>query len=494
MDDNVIPFPHGRRAPGPDDIRELAASLIEEAGGANAALSALQQWLAASDFLQDAGPSRPRPTLLPRRPQRVAYTVRVDLDDAHPPIWRRLRLASDVNLEQLHPLLQVAMGWSDSHLHHFQAGPDARDFRVQPFLTAYDIEEGEDDGVREVDVHLDEVMATPGHRLFYEYDFGDSWSHTLRLEKVEPWREGDPVAHCLDGRRACPPEDVGGLPGYEEVLAALAGKVDPDDPEWTRQQLEWLPDGFDPAAFDRDEVNGLLAADPLPDFTGWNDGLPSLLFRAGGSALSPVGRLLARATAERVRLTDEEAAAAAHRFWLLLRAVGPGLKLTAAGYLPPAVAVQLGHDLGVDDDLWRGGTREDQLGHVLGLRESATALGLVRKANGRLTVTAAGKKCAADARSLLSHVAGRLPLGRREAEKDAGLMALLSTAAGQRPRWDDEDFGALFGLIGWFAADGRQAAAAYYSAQPTLQVLDALVGDRTDHETTRKVANALLQR
>ncbi len=61
---------------------------------------------------------------------------------------------------------------------------------------------------------------------------------------------GDPVAVCVAGRRACPPEDVGGIPGYEEVLTALEGHVEPGEAEWMAEKLEWLPVGFDPAAFD----------------------------------------------------------------------------------------------------------------------------------------------------------------------------------------------------------------------------------------------------
>jgi predicted transcriptional regulator len=72
-------------------------------------------------------------------------------------------------------------------------GPDARDYRMAPFLTDFDREEGETDGLYEGDVRLDQVLADPGHRLFYAYDFGDSWSHTVKLEKVEPWVQDAPT-------------------------------------------------------------------------------------------------------------------------------------------------------------------------------------------------------------------------------------------------------------------------------------------------------------
>ena len=127
----------------------------------------------------------------------------------------------------MHDVIQSAMGWSDMHLHHFQMGPDAKDFRVVPFLTPFDLEEGETDGTLEADVRLDQVIAKPGHRLFYEYDFGDSWHHTIKLEKVEPWVDGDPVAVCVTGRRACPPEAVSytHLDVYKRQLRASRGVV-----------------------------------------------------------------------------------------------------------------------------------------------------------------------------------------------------------------------------------------------------------------------------
>ena len=438
-DDNIIPFPGWERGPG-------------------------FGW---------SFPARPRPVLLPRRPERVAYVVRVDLDGAKPPIWRRLRMASDLTLDAAHSFLQVAMGWTDTHLHQFQAGPDRTDVRMMPFLTAYDLEEGEDDGIPEAGVRLDEVLAEAGHRVFYEYDFGDGWHHTIKLEEVLPWRDGDQVAHCLDGRRACPPEDVGGLWGYYEWLKGA--------------------DDFDPAAFDRDEVNDLLAADPLPDFSVWHQDLMFLLLRAGGSVLSPVTQLLTRATAERVALTDEEALAASRRYATLLRAVGEGVTLTAAGYLPPRVVESLFIELGFERQWVGRGNREDLTAPVLSLRESATTLGLLRKARGRLTVTSAGKACASDPHALLRHVAARLPAGRREDEKDAGLLALLRTAAGQPVGWGDEEFGLLFGWLGWVSASGRQAAAAHHSARPTLDVLGHLA-DSGGSEAEARIANALLQR
>ena len=211
-DDNVIPFPGA--GPSADDVRAWAKDLIDQLGSPQAAISALSGFGGLDSGYARFG--RRPPVLLPRRPERAAYVVRVDLDHSKPVIWRRLRLASDLTLPQVHDLLQVAMGWTDSHLHHFVMGPKTKDLTAEPFLNPFNVDEGEE-GIPESEVRLDEVLSVRGDRLFYEYDFGDAWHHTIKVESVEPWPEGEPLCVCLAGRRACPPEDVGGVDGYSGV-------------------------------------------------------------------------------------------------------------------------------------------------------------------------------------------------------------------------------------------------------------------------------------
>ncbi|MGI5950248.1 MAG: plasmid pRiA4b ORF-3 family protein [Brooklawnia sp.] len=434
--------------------------------------------------------NRPRPELLPPRETRVTYVVRVDLDDAQPPIWRRLRLTSDLDLETLHLVLQVAMGWTNSHLHHFQMGPDTKDFQMMPFGTDYDEESDWAEDVHERDVRLDQVLAKPGQRLFYEYDFGDGWQHTIRLEKVEPWQDDSPDALCVEGRRACPPEDVGGIGGYEETLAALRGEPGPD-PEWTKQLLDWLPPGYDPEHFDVDEVNKVLARPPL-DLDAWHPGLTRLL-RQPNLTLSPLARLIFDATAEAVELTEEELLVATHRYRHLVAAVGEGVKLTQAGYLPPAVVSQLFDDLGLEK-FWRSaGNREVQTLPVLTLRQSATDLGLLRKQHGKLLPTAAGRRLADDAGRLFEHIRSRLPLGRRDSDQDAGLLALLYAAGGHDLYDQLESAAEAFGSLGWQSSVSLQQAL-WYSAAPTRDVLDHLIGRPANPGTRTRIARALISR
>jgi hypothetical protein len=258
-------------APPPTDTQSIKVWL------ASLRTSFGDSWLDSFAVANPRGGLRPKPKLLKPRKERVCFVVRVDLDNAKPPIWRRLRLASDLKLDELHLIVQVAMGWTDSHLHQFKMGPDAKDFMMEPFLTEFDLQEGAIDGILESEVRLDEVVAIPGHRLFYEYDFGDGWHHTVKLEKVEPWRDADRLAVCIGGRRACPPENVGGPGGYGAVLAGLAGEVDLNEQPWLVDQLDALPSDFDPAAFDVAEVNELLGYRnrPLGGRVGPTDGLIS---------------------------------------------------------------------------------------------------------------------------------------------------------------------------------------------------------------------------
>jgi hypothetical protein len=177
--------------------------------------------------------------------ERQVYRLKVSLRSARPPIWRRIQVLSDITLFELHKVLQTVMGWSGSHLHQFQR------------KGIYYGESDPDFGMKresEKRVHLNEVLEEPKDRMIYEYDFGDSWEHEVLLEAVE---ERDPnMAYpvVLAGKRACPPEDVGGIPGYYEFLEALNNPKHPEH----RDTVEWLGGPFDPEAFDIDSVNRLL--------------------------------------------------------------------------------------------------------------------------------------------------------------------------------------------------------------------------------------------
>jgi pRiA4b ORF-3-like protein len=194
----------------------------------------------------------------PARRTPTYYRVRVDLDGAKPPIWRRLNIASELHLGEVHAVLQAAFDWYGGHLHEFSTGrwPDGERF-VDDFM----VEDG-DDGVPEDDVRLDEVLAEPGDKLSYWYDFGDDWRHTITLEAVEPRPDGAPRATVLTGRRAAPPDDCGGIWGYEALLDALADPRHPEHEEMTSWFEEALgrSGNFDPAYLDVEDLDEQVRA------------------------------------------------------------------------------------------------------------------------------------------------------------------------------------------------------------------------------------------
>jgi hypothetical protein len=174
---------------------------------------------------------------------RSVYQLKVTLLHSQPPIWRRVQIESGVTLDRLHHALQVVMGWTNSHLHGFRLPqPGQRGARRQ----SLPIESADEKATR-----LGDLLRRPKDWCVYDYDFGDSWEHEVLLEEVVPRSSPARCPMVLAGRGACPPEDVGGLPGYYNFLKVIK---DPKHPEH-EDMMEWAGKDFDPAAFDVQEVN-----------------------------------------------------------------------------------------------------------------------------------------------------------------------------------------------------------------------------------------------
>jgi Plasmid pRiA4b ORF-3-like protein len=186
---------------------------------------------------------RPGPVVTPL--PGTAYQIKVQLRGVtKPPVWRRLQVPADISLDQLHEVIQTAMGWHNSHMHLFSDG-----------WSDYghpDRELGHED---ERTVPLSQLLTSVGDKIGYNYDFGDDWLHDITLEKILPADAGVTTPVCTAGKGACPPEDCGGVWGYEELKATLA---DPDAEEHD-DMLEWLGlssgDDFDPREFSAEAVN-----------------------------------------------------------------------------------------------------------------------------------------------------------------------------------------------------------------------------------------------
>jgi len=155
-------------------------------------------------------------------------------------------VTSDISLGDLHEHIQTAMGWFDYHLHEFEIGS-----------TRYGLDDGEGWGESPEDesaVTLTDA-APEGASFTYTYDFGDNWRHQVTVEAVTPPDPDLAYPLCIGGRRACPPEDCGGFPGYLELLEALA---DPDH-ERHEELRTWVGGEYDPEQFDIDQTNAAFA-------------------------------------------------------------------------------------------------------------------------------------------------------------------------------------------------------------------------------------------
>jgi hypothetical protein len=143
------------------------------------------------------------------QPSGQVYQLKVALRDCSPLIWRRLLVTSDTTIAQLHPILQIAMGWEDLHLHRFRLyGKEYGMYREGGLLF--------DDNPFQI--KLSDFKLRPGERFEYEYDMGDCWQHDIRLEQVLPLDPRKTYPVCIAGAGDCPPEDSGGPLGYQRLL------------------------------------------------------------------------------------------------------------------------------------------------------------------------------------------------------------------------------------------------------------------------------------
>ena len=185
-------------------------------------------------------------------PPRVTYQLRIALRRTKPPIWRRVLVPPSMHLDTLHHLIQVVMGWEDSHLHMFRKGdrrysipsPWGDDFRMPG--TPRDLDERKH--------RINQLLKREKDWMTYMYDFGDSWEHKITLQKILPYDRTVRLPACVGGRRRCPPEDCGGVWGYYEMLEVLK---DPNARDHEHMS-EWIGEDFDPEVFSPQAVDMLL--------------------------------------------------------------------------------------------------------------------------------------------------------------------------------------------------------------------------------------------
>jgi hypothetical protein len=427
----------------------------------------------------------------PRRTDVFTYRVRVELRETNPPVRRRLELASDLNLAELHDVMQVIFGWADSHLHGFAAGPDFHSAAAERYLCPFDEEEGEY-GVPEAQVRLDEVLAEVGDTLSYAYDYGDGWQHLITLEAAVAREDSAPRAVCTGGERDGPAEDCGGPHSYELIAAAL----DPSRPDHVAARLEFAeiygdeanPADSRPTRFDIGEINSALArlgANPAIDVASLPARLGALLQEVRSSdGLRKLRQLITAAELASPVQVDLATAGRMVRpyAWLLDRVGARGIKLTSAGYLPPVHVSAAFTELGLAEERPGQGTREADTWPVMHLRESAQRLGLLRKRKGELLLTSRGLALADDAVALWWYLAERMPIPSTDPfASQAGLLFLVAIAGG--PDEDVLEVAAdILSSIGWMLPDGTaptpwEARAAARDTYDVLRRLGAIASE-----------------
>ena len=177
--------------------------------------------------------------------------LKATLRRVSPPVWRRLHIRSNATLHALHRCLQMAFGWADSHLHSFEIEGTTYGPASLGDLT---------DSTDERKVTIGDIFRRPRTKLKYDYDPGDGWIHHIVFERVVPRELGTKYPCVVGGQFACPPEDVGGVWGYDRFLEAISDK---DHPEY-RAMRKWYGGSFDPSRFDVAAANRALHGEEAP--------------------------------------------------------------------------------------------------------------------------------------------------------------------------------------------------------------------------------------
>jgi hypothetical protein len=173
------------------------------------------------------------------------YQLKITLRGSKPPVWRRVLVPGKFSLYKLHQIIQIVMGWTNSHLHQFTI--DGRHYSIPS-------SEDWEPVIDERRHFLNQIAPREKRKFVYEYDFGDTWEHEIVVEKILLPEAGIKYPMCINGKLACPPEDVGGIWGYDTFLKAIN---DPNHEEHD-SYLEWIGGEFNPEEFNLDEINQAL--------------------------------------------------------------------------------------------------------------------------------------------------------------------------------------------------------------------------------------------
>ena len=383
-------------------------------------------------------------------PMKLIRT-RILLLDVEPEVWRLIEVDAGMTLDGVHAVIQVAMGWQNTHLHAFteqEPRTKVSDNGHGPprvWLTDFELSEGRP-GLPENQTTLGEILGEKTGPIFYVYDYGDDWIHRIEcIELIEDDPKASPAV-LVRGQGAGPPEDSGGAHGYKDLRAVIDKKLTVEDSlrglsaeeltTWADSQVgPWR--NFDPEFLDPEAINReLLHRFPAPeDAPSANAALNDLTARIIDPLRMEFRGWLGRSEVEQtLPISAEDAAEMMQPYsWLLDRIGGDGIKLTQAGYMPPRVVSDLMRELGWEEE-WIGKmNREDLTAPAMDLREKAMDLGLVRRHKGHLILARDIRGIATDPSALLEVIAARLPSSYgHDAINDAALAMLVTISGGGR--------------------------------------------------------------
>jgi len=172
---------------------------------------------------------------------RNQYQIKISLKNSEPKIWRRIIVNSDILLIDLHYIIQTTMGWDNYHGFQYKKNKEIYGIPSRDdWYTVHDIRK----------TKLGSLLQKEKQKLEYEYDFGDSWKHEIILEKILEYDQNEQIPRCIAGKMNCPPEDCGGIWGYDDLVRIMEG---PQNKAY-REMIDWIGE-FDPEHFNMEEIN-----------------------------------------------------------------------------------------------------------------------------------------------------------------------------------------------------------------------------------------------
>jgi len=182
--------------------------------------------------------------------EKNIYRLKITIQWSEPQIWREVLMKKNSTFKNLHQLIQIIMEWDNAHLHEFPLD-NHKYIGVKP-KNSFGF--SNKTCIKENNAELQDYLKKKGDTIEYLYDFGDNWQHIIELKEIKEIDDNKKYPICIDGENAAPIEDVGGIPGYYNMIEAL------NDTEHPQHEMykEWMGENYDPTQFDKEKINKIL--------------------------------------------------------------------------------------------------------------------------------------------------------------------------------------------------------------------------------------------